>query len=304
MKKFIFTLTAMLTMALSTNAMSYEQAREQALFLTDKMAYELNLNDAQYEAAYEINLDYLMSIATRDDLYGEYWRRRNLDLSYILFDWQYEVYCAANYFYRPIYWRAGNWHFGIYVRYPHRNYYYFGRPTFYATYRGGHNWHSNGGRSWYHGRNYGHYNKDKHFGMRDGFNRGDYGRPKHYNDRMDKKDYNRYDKGNRDYRNNPSREDHHKGNFSGYRGSSTRLTATQPNTSSATSSDRSSDHSNRSFGSSNHSFGSSNRSFGSSSSSSNSHSGFSSRSSSSRPSMGSSNSGSSHSSSRGFGGRR
>ena len=31
-----------LCMATSANAMSYEQARQQALFLTDKMAYELN----------------------------------------------------------------------------------------------------------------------------------------------------------------------------------------------------------------------------------------------------------------------
>ena len=58
MKKILLTIVAMLTMTLATNAMSYEQARNQALFLTDKMAYELNLTDAQYEAAYEINLDY------------------------------------------------------------------------------------------------------------------------------------------------------------------------------------------------------------------------------------------------------
>ena len=34
----------------TAGAMSYSQAREQALFLTDKMAYELNLTDDQYEA--------------------------------------------------------------------------------------------------------------------------------------------------------------------------------------------------------------------------------------------------------------
>lgn len=74
----------MVTMTVtSASAMSYEQARQQALFLTDKMAYELNLTDDQYEAAYETNLDYLMSVNTVDDLYGVYWRQRNLDLSYI-----------------------------------------------------------------------------------------------------------------------------------------------------------------------------------------------------------------------------
>ena len=55
MKKFIFALIAMVMMTVSATAMSYEQARQQALFLTDKMAYELNLTNEQYEAAYEIN---------------------------------------------------------------------------------------------------------------------------------------------------------------------------------------------------------------------------------------------------------
>ncbi len=51
MKKMILTLIAVVAMVLQANAMSYEQARREALFLTDKMAYELNLSDAQYEAA-------------------------------------------------------------------------------------------------------------------------------------------------------------------------------------------------------------------------------------------------------------
>ena len=74
MKKFILTLVALFTLTVSASAMSYEQARQQALFLTDKMAYELNLTEDQYEAAYEINLDYLMGVNTYDDLYGAYWR--------------------------------------------------------------------------------------------------------------------------------------------------------------------------------------------------------------------------------------
>ena len=69
MKRLITALTALITLATATNAMSYEQAREQALFLTDKMAYELNLTVEQYDAAYEVNLDYLMSVNTPDDLY-------------------------------------------------------------------------------------------------------------------------------------------------------------------------------------------------------------------------------------------
>ena len=179
MKKFIIALVAMFTITFTTaSAMSYEQAREQALFLTDKMAYELNLTDDQYEAAYEVNLDYLMGINTYDDLYGVYWRQRNLDLSYILLDWQYRAFCDATYFYRPLYWDGGFWHFGIYARYPRRDYFFFGRPHFYVSYRGDHCWRVNGGRSWYHGRSYGRpfAGGQPRMGMRDGFNRGDYGR--------------------------------------------------------------------------------------------------------------------------------
>lgn len=179
MKRMIIALVAMFMLTFTTaSAMSYEQARQQALFLTDKMAYELNLTEDQYEAAYEVNLDYLMSVDTYDDLYGAYWRQRNMDLSYILLDWQYRTYINATYFYRPLYWNAGYWHFGIYARYPRRDYFYFGHPHFYVSYRGGHSWRVNGNRSWYHGRSFGgpRPGGNPRIGMRDGFNRGDYGR--------------------------------------------------------------------------------------------------------------------------------
>ena len=169
------TLVAMLTIAATGKAMSYEQARNEALFLTDKMAYELNLTDEQYEAAYEINLDYLMGVTSYDDVYSTYWERRNLDMSYILFEWQWEAFCAATYFYRPLYWDGGYWHFGIYARYPHRDYFFFGRPAFYATYRGAHAWHVVGGHGYYHGhRDHFRPAGRSHFGMLDRWNRGDY----------------------------------------------------------------------------------------------------------------------------------
>ena len=175
MKKMMMTLIAMLTMTVSANAMSFEQARNEALFLTDKMAYELNLTDEQYEACYEINLDYLMGVTGRADVFGTYWERRNLDLSYILYDWQWQAYIAATYFYRPLYWEAGYWHFGIYARYPHRDYFYFGRPHFYATYRGGHAWHRIGGHGYYYGRR-DHFRPTggHHVGMRDNWHNGHY----------------------------------------------------------------------------------------------------------------------------------
>lgn len=171
MKKILLTLAVMLTTVMSASAMSYEQAREQALFLTDKMAYELDLNESQYEAAYEVNLDYLMSVTTANDVYSDYWTRRNLDLSYILFDWQYRTFCGLDYFYRPLYWGDGYWHFRIFAHYPHHDFFYYGRPAFYISYRGGHAWHMNGGRSYYHGRHFGSHHD---IGMRGGWDRGGY----------------------------------------------------------------------------------------------------------------------------------
>lgn len=150
MKKTIAALAAMLLMALSASSMSYEQARREALFLTDKMAYELNLTAEQYDAAYEINLDYLMDVTSVDNVFSDCWMQRNLDMSYILLSWQWDAFCAATYFYRPLYWLDGYWHFAIYARYPRRDYFYFSHPTVYVSYRGGHSWRSNGGRSYYH----------------------------------------------------------------------------------------------------------------------------------------------------------
>ena len=197
MKRYILSIMAMMTIALNASAMSFSQAQREALFLTDKMAYELNLTDEQYDACYEINLDYLMEVSSVDDLYGAYWTRRNLDMSYILLDWQLSAFRAATYFYRPLYWDAGCWHFGIYARYPRRTFFYFSRPTVYVSYRGGHSWRMNGGRSYYHGHS-DHFRRpaDSHFGMRDRFNnRND--RINHRNDRniQNNRDF-------RDFRNN------------------------------------------------------------------------------------------------------
>ena len=202
MKKLFFALMMMLTATVSANAMSYEQARNEALFLTDKMAYELNLTDEQYEAAYEINLDYLMGVTSRYDVYGTYWERRNLDLSYILLDWQWNAFIAASYFYRPLYWDAGYWHFGIYARYPHRDYFYFGRPHFYHSYHGAHAWHRVGGHGYYHGhREHFRAPHREHVGMHDRWNRGDFRSNRHSSTRITAGDRGRIGRGSIERRN-------------------------------------------------------------------------------------------------------
>ena len=117
------------------SAMSYSQAREQAWFLTDKMAYELYLNAAQVDAVYEINLDYLMNVDVMGDIFGIYWERRTRELSYVLTYSQMHTFLASEHFYRPISWVNSSFHFTIYDRYP-RARFYSSAPRVYTTYRG------------------------------------------------------------------------------------------------------------------------------------------------------------------------
>ena len=137
MKKMMI-LAMMMVMTISANAMSYNAAKNEALFLSDKMAYELNLTAAQYEAVYEINLDYLMSLNGHGDVFGIWWDRRNADLRYVLNSWQYDKYVALSHFYRPVAWKAGSWTFAVYSHY-NRGHLYNAHPTVFVTYKGGHN---------------------------------------------------------------------------------------------------------------------------------------------------------------------
>ena len=119
----------------TASAMSYERAREEAWFLTDKMAYELNLTADQYDYAYKINLDYLLSLRTGADCYGSYWTCRDMDFRAILEDWQYTLYAAVDYFFRPVRWLHSAWYFPISDRY-RRGSFFFDRPALYLSYRG------------------------------------------------------------------------------------------------------------------------------------------------------------------------
>ena len=138
MKKMMI-MAMMMTIAITANAMSYSTAKNEALFLSDKMAYELNLTDAQYNAVYEINLDYLMSVNGRNDAYGTWWNRRNTDLKYVLTVWQYEKFMEKSYFYRPLTWKNGSWTFNVYSHYSNKNKIYKDRPKGFASYKGGNN---------------------------------------------------------------------------------------------------------------------------------------------------------------------
>ena len=138
MKK-LFTLAVLMVITISAHAMSFTDAQREALYLTDKMAYELDLSPEQFEAVYEINFDYFYSVSHRRDIYGNYWSRRDSDLRFVLSPWQYDLYRTATYFYHPVYWYRGSFTFTIYSRYTSRTHFYRPRPTRYSTYRGGYN---------------------------------------------------------------------------------------------------------------------------------------------------------------------
>ena len=129
-------LAVMMVMTISANAMSYNAAKHEALFLSDKMAYELNLTAAQYEAVYEINLDYLMSLNGHGDVFGIWWDRRNADLRFVLNSWQFDKYMSLAHFYRPVAWHAGGWTFAVYSHYD-RGRFFNAHPKVFVTYRGG-----------------------------------------------------------------------------------------------------------------------------------------------------------------------
>lgn len=152
MKRMMIILFAIGMTAMSSTsmaAMSTGRVRQETRFLTDKMAYELNLNTAQYNDAYEINYDFIYSIRNTMDnvVRGEEWALneyyyyldiRNDDLRWVLNDWQYRRFMRTDYFYRPVYASTNGWSFRVYIRYSNHALFYFGRPTHYATYRGAH----------------------------------------------------------------------------------------------------------------------------------------------------------------------
>lgn len=152
MKRLMMSLVLMVTIVASAAAMSFSKARKEALFLSDKMAYELNLSLSQYEAVYEINLDYMLGLNGQVDLNGVYWMRRNADLRYVLSPWQWDRYTQIADFYRPMVWVSRhNFSLSLRSRYVDHKFFYYERPSIYGSYRGGHN---AGHQSYYEGRDF------------------------------------------------------------------------------------------------------------------------------------------------------
>ena len=137
MKRILFILLATLSTAVcsaGTNAMSNSKVRKETRFLTDKMAYELNLSTEQYNDVYEINYDFISGVryVMDDVLYGNEWALnryydyldvRNDDLRWVLSSRQYARFMQAEYFYRPIYTSGNRWYIRVYITYTNHSHF-------------------------------------------------------------------------------------------------------------------------------------------------------------------------------------
>lgn len=149
MKKLM--LTAILAILSMTQmfALSTSSLRNHARFISDRMAYELDLTPRQYDDIYEINFDFLYQVnrimddvvyGYRDaiDRYYEYLDDRNDDIRYVLTSRQYRHFLDCEYFYRPLYSTGREWSFRIYTIYSNRTFFYFDAPLHFKTYVGAH----------------------------------------------------------------------------------------------------------------------------------------------------------------------
>lgn len=163
MKRIVFVfLAAVMSTAVCNAAVSNSKVRKETRFLTDKMAYELNLNTEQYNDVYEINYDFIAGIRylMDDVLRGEEWALnryydyldvRNDDLHWVLNNGQYRRFMQAAYFYRPVYVSGGRWSFRVYITYTNHSHFYFPKPYHYSMYCGGH-YRTHYSKSYYRGR--------------------------------------------------------------------------------------------------------------------------------------------------------
>ena len=176
-KQLLLMVIALISMAMPASAIGLEDIRINARFLTDRMAFELNLNTNQYNDLYEVNYDffnsvdpYLAAVAREEayalDRYYRYLDERNDDLRWILSNAEYTRFMALDYFFRPFYALDNLCYLRIYQRYPDRSYFYYHRPVHYLTYCGGH------GRGHWHGASY--YERHFHKRYHHPVYRGDY----------------------------------------------------------------------------------------------------------------------------------
>ena len=117
MRTRLLLMLTLLFAGFQASAMSVEQSRNEAWFLTDKMAHELRLSSFQWDDVYEVNYDYFRSLGNVFSNYTSINRMREQKLMYILTAAQWNEYRRLSYFNTPCVVVNGNWSFSIYSHY-------------------------------------------------------------------------------------------------------------------------------------------------------------------------------------------
>lgn len=176
---------------LPASAFDLGDVRVNARFLTDRMAFELKLNQRQYNDLYEINFDFFNNVdpyvsalsraeARAMDAYYRYLDERNDDLRWVLPSAAYVKFMSIDYFFRPIYAVNNVCYVRVYKVYPDRRFFYYGLPVHYYSYKGAHGRVHCGGVSYYKKNFKKHYNHKVyvgHYQCRPEYRPHDFGRP-------------------------------------------------------------------------------------------------------------------------------
>lgn len=150
MKTLRTTIAALMIMitSIAANAqpMSVYSMRNNARFLTDRMAYTLGLSAAILDELYYINYDYIcgvndylddVALGYRYDDYMAVVYARDRALRRLLTERQWTLLMSYDYFYRPISFVNHRWSFGIYRIDKRLNHFFFHEPRRFNDYRGG-----------------------------------------------------------------------------------------------------------------------------------------------------------------------
>lgn len=146
-KTFIVSMMLLVSTSAIAQPMSYDAMRNNARFLTDRMAYTLGISSlAIIDDLYRINFDYIygindylddIALGYRYDDYLAICAERDYALHMLLGNAIWSRLMGYDYFYRPVFFHNHRWHFGIYD-YFDRGHWYYSAPRYYHEYRGGH----------------------------------------------------------------------------------------------------------------------------------------------------------------------
>ncbi|MBQ8737463.1 MAG: hypothetical protein IJY78_06540 [Bacteroidaceae bacterium] len=148
-RRFFAVMMLMITASgVNAHPMSYNMIRDNARFLTDRMAYTLGIASGMIiDDLYRINFDFIcgvndylddVALGYRYDDYMAVVRERDLALRILLGERIWRRVMALDYFYRPISFLNHRWSFRIYAHDNRHGHFHFAAPRYYANYRGGH----------------------------------------------------------------------------------------------------------------------------------------------------------------------